>query len=740
MSSIKKIFSYRNYLPVYLLIILLVNIFFINIPLIRVFGYEFSVANSVLLTFISGLYVISLLKNEEKNNFVNKLILPSFLFLLVPFLVSFINSLLTGFCSFIDGLLFYIVITVPSIIIGFTCGLVSSFFLKRFRRILFFLLIIIILVITLGEFYFNPQIYFYNSILGYLPGTIYDEALTVDLKLVVYRFLNLIFFGGLFAGLILNLSEKIQINKLFVFLYIIIIPAVFIFLSPSFGYSTTFTKLKSELSNSVSTEHFDIFFDKGISDDFVKLLALHHEYFYTELVDYLKVKPKEKIQSFIFKDRQQKKELFGSANADVAKTWMYSIFTTYDNYNSSLKHEIAHCFSTEFGEGPLKIADMINPFLIEGIASACDPFTDENEVDYLASIAYQNGYKINLAQMYKFASFFTQPSTLSYIYAGSFTKYLIKNYGIEKFKKLYVDPDFPEIYGKSVNELEKEYFAYLDEFETDNKTDKANYYFGRKSIFYKVCPRFISDRLGKAWEHYQKREFKEAKELFEFILEKGETYSAVVGLSSCLEELNKKVEAISVIKKHLNNFENTGYYYNLEYNLADLYAKNGKTGIADSLYKKLLEQNPNSTIYYLADMRSELCKKDNLIKDYLSGEDSIKYSILKKINDRAYLYSSIPVMINLSKFLEEDYSDFISQFDKTLFVKDYLSAYSIYLLSVYMTENLDFSKARRMAALSLRYKDDYNLYAVLNDNYKKINWLYLNSEKVLTTITNKNNK
>jgi len=630
-------------------------------------------------------------------------------------------------------LFFFIVITSPSIIIGFACGLTSSIFLKRFRRIIFFLIIIIILLISLGEFYFNPQIYFYNSILGYLPGTIYDEALTVDLKLVIYRFLNLVFFGGLFTVLTFHLSGKIQIKKLLILLYIIIIPAVFVFLSPSFAYSTSFTKLKSELGNSVLTEHFEIYLDKEISDDFVKLLVLHHEYFYTELVDYLKVKPKEKIQSFIFKDRQQKKELFGSANADVAKTWMYSIFTTYDNYNTSLKHEIAHCFSAEFGEGPLKIADMINPFLIEGLASACDPLTDDNEVDYLASIAYKNGYKINLGQMYKFVSFFTQPSTISYIYAGSFTKYLIKNYGINKFKQLYVNPDFPVVYKKSLNELGKEYFLYLDEFDTDNKTDKANYYFGRKSIFYKACPRFISDRLGKAWEHYQKKEFKDAKELFEFILEKGETYYAVVGLSFCLKEMNMTEKATNIIKKYLNNFENTGYYYNLEYNLADLYAENGKIDIADSLYKKLIEQNPNSTIYHLAAMRSELCKKDSLIKEYLSGEDSIKYLILKKMNAESYLYSAFPVMINLSKQFDEDYSGFITQFNKTLLVKDYLSAYSIYILSVYMTENLDFSKARRTAALSLRYKDNYNLAAVFNDNYKKINWFYLNSEKVLNT-------
>jgi hypothetical protein len=744
---LKKIFSYRSRLIVYLLLVFFLNLILINLPLLNVFGYELSVFNSVLLTFVSGFYIISFAKKEKENafpdknrdgfhkKFPQKLILPSILFLLIPFLVSVINSFFTGFCSFSDGLLFYIVITFPSVIIGFACGLVSSFLFKRFRRILFFILIILILLIALGEFYFNPQVYFYNPVLGFLPGTIYDEGLTVDLKLVMYRLLNLFFFGGLLTGIIFHLSGKIKFNKIFFILYLIIIPVASIFLSPSFGFSTTFGKLKSELNNHISTEHFDIYFDKEISDHFVKLIILHHEYFYRELKEYLNTTTKEKIQSFIFNNSQQKKILFGSANADVAKPWLYSTFTTNDNYNLSLKHEIAHCFSAEFGEGPFKIADMINPFLIEGIASACSPFYDENDLDFLASIAYKNGYKINLEKMYDFASFFTQTSSLSYIYAGSFTKFLIDNYGIEKFKQLYSDLDFQKIYSKSINELGNEYLTYLNKFDTDGKEDKANYYFGRKSIFYKVCPRFIADRIEKAWNHFQNKEYKEAEEIFKYTLNRAETYSSIIGLANTVAEMDLRDSSIAIIKKYLDNFDNTAYYYNLEFNLSDLYAEKGNIEKADSIYKKLFNQNPNTTIYYLSDLRRVLLNKENRIKDYLSGNNTEKYSILKELNKKNYMYSSFPVMVDLSKNLDGDYLSFIKQFDKTFFVNSYISAYSLFRLSEYMAENLDFSRARKMAALSLRFKEDYSLNSLLKENYKKLNWFYQNSE----TILNKSN-
>ncbi|HEX9741099.1 MAG TPA: hypothetical protein VGA29_10020, partial [Ignavibacteriaceae bacterium] len=115
-------------------------------------------------------------------------------FLIVPFLVSVFNSFFTGFCSFSDGVLFYLVITFPSVLIGYACGLTCYYLFKRFWRTLFFLSIILILLIALVEFYFNPQVYFYNPVLGYLPGTIYDEGLSVDSKLMFYRMLNVLFF------------------------------------------------------------------------------------------------------------------------------------------------------------------------------------------------------------------------------------------------------------------------------------------------------------------------------------------------------------------------------------------------------------------------------------------------------------------------------------------------------------------------------------------------------------------
>ena len=53
-----------------------------------------------------------------------------------------------------------------------------------------------------------------------------------------------------------------------------------------------------------------------------------------------------------------------------------------------------------------------------------------------------------------------------------------------------------------------------------------------------------------------------------------------------------------------------------------------------------------------------------------------------------------------------------------------------------MLENLDFDRARQMAELAMKYKSENNLNLVFDDNFKRINWLYQNSDSLLKKIFN----
>ncbi len=689
-----------------------------------------------MLVFASGIYTIKFFSGriEFPSDFklvIQRLLFPFLFFLLIPALVSLIYSLFTIVCSISDGFIFYLVITFPSVVVGSALGLFTFAYFKKFRIIFFILITISIVSIAVVEFYFNPQVYFFNPVFGYFPGTIYDEGIKVSTKLILYRLLNLMFFVSLFFFILKYLKEGELRLKKQIFLITIIIAGLFIFLSPQLGFSTTNKVLQQKLKKHFETEHFLIYYSPHIPDQLAKKITLDHEYYFSRLKKFFELTPKHKIISYVFYSNEKKGMLFGSANADVAKPWLNQIYISSESYGQTLKHELAHVFTAGFGTGIFKVAEGLNPALIEGAAVAADPLYDDNTIHFMAAMAYQNKYKINIEQLFTGLNFFSRVSSLSYIYAGSFSKFLIDRYGIRKFEKFYSTLNFQGVYSLPVNGIVNEYYKFLDSIPAENNADKANYYFGRQTIFQKVCPRYTAERLKAAAGYYRKKNYKNAEKIFREILNTTNNYSALYGLSSVLERTGRTGEAARLLKDSIYKYKNTAYYYNLELRLADIEAENSNYNSADSIYKKITAQNPDRALSNLALLRLVLLKDTVQIQKYLTGTDSTKFMILKNIDRKKIVCCSIPVLINLSEILNKNYNDLLPLQDKYFKVTDYESSYAMYKLSQYMMNHLDFIHARETAALSLRYHGDENFSEILKANFDKADWFYYNAADII---------
>jgi hypothetical protein len=726
----------NNYLIVYLIIIGVINLFLQTLPLTNVFGYEFSALNALLLSFLSGLFSISYLKSLVKEN--QKFNVENFIsalrwMIFLPFAISVVNSMIFGFCSFTEGLMFYLVITFPSVIIGSAIGSVIFLLIRKLRVIIFITFYLLILFIPVLEIYFNPQIYLYNPLFAYFPGTIYDEGLSVDLKLTLYRFFNLLFFLSILVYLIKYQfkSSSIVRRKSFLFVTIGIAVLFYFLVSPVFGFTTTESRLKDELSFQVESKHFIIQADRRIEKEVLQQIVLNQEYYYTQLSVFFMDKPATKINSYIFFNSEQKKNLFGSGAADVAKPWLNSIYVSCDSWESTLKHEIAHCFTASFGTGIFKLAAGFNPALIEGVAEAADGFYDENSIHHLASLAFKNDYRVNLNTLFDSFSFFGSVSSLSYIYSGSFIEYLETEFGVEKVKQFYRTNDFSSSFESNPDVVIKKYEEFIDTLALESTKDKANYYFGRKSLISKVCPRYVSSSLNKAWEYLSRKEYNEAENIFEEILSKSENYSAVIGLSKIYEDTDSLSRVINLLLSFEKTFEGTSSEYDLKFRLAELFVKNSEFGKAKEINYLLLNAKPTRRLELLANTRIALFNA-GAIENYVSGSDYDKYSVLKELNLKSYNYSSIPLMIDLSASLEEDFQAFLQNFENDLEVKDELSSYAVYKISEYMLKNFDYNNARKMAGFSIRYKVDANLLKLTEEHYKKTEWFFRNAENILT--------
>ncbi len=741
--KLKKIFL-GNFITFFSIVIILVfNIALLFFPLTNVFGFEFSFVNAILISFLSGIILISYIKKlrydtELKVRLIKNFVLIGIIILIIPLIISLTHSFLGLTCSLKDGFLFYLVLTIPSYIIGLTLGVIAYSINKKFPVIIYLLLFIIVLSIPLIEFYFNPQIYFFNPIFGLFPGTIYDEGLSVSLKLLSYRIINVLFFTTVLISLYkYQISAVDNFKKNIILSVSFITVTIFIFISPILGFSTTKQSLSNYLNKKVVTKHFEINFMGKINNRNIYKIVMYHEFYYSRLSKYFKVKLNKKIESFVFDDNSQKGKLFGSANADVAKPWLSQIYTTKDSYSKTLEHEIAHIFSASFGKTIFKIADGLNPSLIEGVAVAASPYYDDYNIDYMASLAFVNGFKINIINLFNGASFFGQASSLSYIYAGSFSKYLIDNYGVSKFKLFYKNTDFSKIYNSQLKDVTKKYYNYLKSFNTKGDSSKANYYFGRRTIFQKVCPRYVSDRLKDASREFANHNWIKSSKIYSEILGKTNNYYALIGYADVSKELDKTQKGLIEIENNLKDFINTPYYYNLQFKLADLYFLSKKKFKADSLYKKIINEKPNIWLEHLSSLRLILLNSPEQLNLYLKGSPTARLLLLLKLNHENNADIILPVAVRLAKILDIEYEIFIKNFLSDEIAANLKDRYTMNILSMYMLENFDFNKSKIMIkkAKSLskgRFNDELIKY-----NLKKINWMSENYNSIIEQIENK---
>ena len=719
-TKLKKIL-FGNFIFLFsLVLILIINIAILFFPLTNVFGFEFSFVNAILISFLAGITSISHLRNKLNTNNIYFFYFGIF-FLIIPLIVTLINSIFGYSCSIIDGFLFYFVITVPSYLIGISLGIVSFSISKRYNYIIFFSLYVLILFIPIAEFYFNPQVFFFNPIFGYFPGTIYDENISISTKLVLYRVLNLTFFISIFVILI----NKLEIKKYssLILTGFLFISLIFLFLSPQFGFSTTKKSLSDHLNKRIETEHFVIHYPKSLDEKEIKKISLYHEFYYSRLTNFFKLELKNKIDSFVFKNNTEKGNYFGSANADVAKPWLDEIYTTIGSYNNTLEHEIAHIFSASFGTTLFKVADGINPAMIEGIAVAASPFYNDNCVDYMAALAMTNGYKVNIKKLFVGANFFSQNSSLSYIYSGSFIKYIIENYGISKFKQYYSNSDFENIYKINFEEVKEGYNNYLKTIETKQDSSKAKYYFGRQTIFTRVCPRYVSKTLDDASKAFLDKDYNLSIKKYLKILEKTNNYFALIGYTNVSLELNKINNAIDKIEKNLKDYLNTSYYYNLIFKLADIYSLSDFKNKADSLYSKIIKENPNNWLLQLSEQRLFLLYQSENIKEYLQNSPKENYRLLLKLIDKNNINILLPSVIRLSIISNIKYETFYNDLREILNSESLNSSFVLNYLSMYMLDNFDFVNAEKMLDKAIKLNiNKYNV-SLLKYNLEKISWM-----------------
>ncbi len=586
--------------------------------------------------------------------------------------------------------------------------------------ITFLSLLIVFLLGSLFEFYIRPQVYFFNIVFGYLPGTIYDENISITPALIIYRISSL-----LLLYFVLKLSDSFRYKKPYNFIFILIAVSVIwlFYLKPIFGFSTSEEKIKSELTLELLTDHFKIYTDPNIAYDTTSLKNLH-EFYYSVNKSNLNLKDEKVITSFIFKNNDQKKRLFGSANADVAKPWLNQIYLDESSFTNTLKHELLHIQAGEFGNPPFEVAAGLNPSLIEGLAVALENNFDNTEIDYVTNLALQNGYGEKISSLFKGISFFSSLPSTAYLLSGSFMKFLYNEYGVDKIKNLYSTGDFENTYGKQIDELEKEFLKFIDNKEFENNPETAKLYFGRQPLIKKKCPRFAARVENEAWKDFRNEDYKSSLEKFSFVHNSVGTYSSFNGIIWSKIRLTQYLKAYEIAVEKVPTFKNTSYFYNLNFRITELAVINNDSAYAADVIDSLLFWNSSVRYYNEAVINKLLLQEGTeLFLNFFFAEANSKFEMLLnfKENDK-YFPSFIPRLIDYAMTDREKQKQVAEVFKELNLSSDRENIYAAHKLSHYYFSINQLENALKYAEFAWNNNKAVEYQSIINENYSLITW------------------
>ena len=496
---------FSNRVLISLFIIVLVSLILLFLPLLGTLGFEFSVVIAFIAAFISVFISAEYInldlskrfaKERRFSDLASSIFIINFILIALPFCIALISSIIRRDCYIKEGIIFYVLIPVVTVFFSTSLGLLLGIVFPRRGFFLGAIILIATICYSLWQLYLNPPIFFYNAVVGFFPGPLYDQAIPITSTLVIYR-LSVVCWGILFLLLLKFIRGlrfgAVRWGSILGLLLMVLLLAVFHIKREELGVSYTRDYItRNFLKGSLETEHFVIYYVPGTPEAMqIELIAGDHEWRYNQLKHFLDIKSGEKIRSYIYPNEQMRKRLIGAGETTIANPIHREIHLVYDSFpNPVLKHELTHVMSSAFGMRVLRISPKVG--LLEGLAVAADWGVANGLTPHQWSESmFKAGTAPDVSDMVGFGFWYAPPKK-SYTLMGSFCRYLIDTYGIEKFKTVYRTGDF-SVYGKSLDGLISDWKAFLSTVSIpENAPVLAEYRFSEPSIFKATCPRKVA--------------------------------------------------------------------------------------------------------------------------------------------------------------------------------------------------------------------------------------------------------
>jgi hypothetical protein len=448
---------------------------------------------------------------------------------IAPLLAAAARALVRTGCSPWLGLGFHALLPVPSALFASALGLACALATRRTRTAVLLALAAALasLVVSLWPLWSGPQIFALNHLFGYFPGPLYDEALTVDARLLAYRALTLFWTALLLFGTAVALDPRTARLRLARpgaadwagLLALASALALFFAFDFELGLRTREADLDRALGGRRETAHFVLHFPRAKPALDQARLERDLELRWAQVTEFLGATPEGKVDAFFYRSAGEKRRLVGAAQTSFAKPWRRQLHVVDAPFPHPVaRHELAHVVAGAFGSPFFRvsaraIAD-VNVGIVEGLAVAADSRPEELTLHQWAAAMRRLSLAPDIRAIVGPAGFYRQPPSRAYILAGSFLRYLVEAHGATALRALYPRGDFEAAFHQGLSALAQQWEAFLDAMPLDARAlHAAQVQFERGSLFERPCAREVA-QLREAADELRREDPERALSLY----------------------------------------------------------------------------------------------------------------------------------------------------------------------------------------------------------------------------------
>ena len=407
-------------------------------------------------------------------------------------------------CSAGAGLAFLPVVALPSALLAAALGTAAGF-ASGGRRLAATLLYAVVALAGLGlslwEAWRGPAAYVLDHLLGSWPGPLYDEALAVDRRLVLYRLGTLAWTAGVVAAAALLARRRPPRPRAAAAAALVLslgAAGALRLVATSTGDRADRTALDRILGGRRTGARCDLHHpaEKPAAD--VERVLRDCELDATEVAAALGLEHPPRIAVWLHRSAGERQRLTGAGRTDFTKPWLGEVHVLdAPGGPSALRHELVHALAGTIAGGPLAVPARaglwVNMGLVEGLAVALELPRGEWTSHEWARAMRELGLLPAAARLVEPAGFFAAPPSRAYAAAGSLLEFLLARYGAAPVRRAYAGATVEEAFGRPLPVLEADWQAFLDGIPVPPELRAAaQSRFGRGGLLARRCVREVA--------------------------------------------------------------------------------------------------------------------------------------------------------------------------------------------------------------------------------------------------------